>query len=181
MLFATQQAVNRLLKKFALQVPQGHIHCSHCRNAYPSASEVHRAAIHLLPQTFSLQWIFTHQQQPQTTRNIVTERRVDDCFDDFRGRIGFAHTFQPVVCTDSDNDGVLTAGCFGLDRLDSDNLTDDFCNLHERWFSDFGWWLLVAGFVRIREGVSCDSFRVVKTDVILHAVCNEALFGERGT
>ena len=78
----------------ALQVPQGHVDGGHGGDADRSAAEVHRAAIHLLPQPLGFQRIFADEDFAQAAGNVVAERRVDDRLDHLGRSVGLANAFQ---------------------------------------------------------------------------------------
>eukprot|EP00913_Durusdinium_trenchii_P008989 g8455.t1 len=93
-LFSTQQAMNRFAEMFAFEIPQRHVDGGHRCDRHRRAPEVKCAVVHLLPEPFGLQRIFADDQFPQAAGDVVTERRIDDRFDDFRRRVGFADAFQ---------------------------------------------------------------------------------------
>ena len=83
MLFATKQAVDRLAEVLSFQIPQGHVDGGHGRDCDRRAAEIHRFAMHFLPQPLGFQWVFADQKLPQATRNIMAEWGIDDRFDHF--------------------------------------------------------------------------------------------------
>src|SRR5439155_11955964 len=82
-LFAAEQAMNGLFEVFAFEVPQRHVHRAHRADGDGGPPEVHRAAIHFLPEPLRLERIFADQNFAQTAGDVVAERRVDDGLDDF--------------------------------------------------------------------------------------------------
>ena len=80
------------------------------------AAEVHRPAVHLLPQPLVLQRVLADEQLPQAAGDVVAERRVDDRLDHLGRRVGLADAFQAGVGADADQHRVLAAGGLGLRR-----------------------------------------------------------------
>src|SRR6185295_6201959 len=70
------------------------------------------------------------QNLPQPAGDVVAERRVDDRLHDLRRRIRFADPFETVVGADSHQHNVLTTSSLSHDRLTTQNLADDFSDLH---------------------------------------------------
>jgi hypothetical protein len=60
----------------------------------------------------------------------VTERRVHDGLDDFRGCIRFADAFQAAVRAHPDQNDILATGGLMLYGGNSEDLADDVGNLH---------------------------------------------------
>jgi hypothetical protein len=60
----------------------------------------------------------------------MAERRIDDGLHHFGRRIGLADPFESRVGTDAYQNRILTTGRLRRDVLDSQNLADDFGNLH---------------------------------------------------
>ena len=123
--------MDRLLEELSLEVPQGHIDGRHRGDRDRRATEVHRAAVHLLPQAFGLERVLTNQQLSKAASDIVAERSINDRLDDFGLRIGFSDPFQPCVSTDSNEHGVLTARGFRFNTRNPQKLTNNLRNLHE--------------------------------------------------
>ena len=130
MLLAAEQAVDRLAERLALQVPQSHIDRGHRGDADRRAAEVHRAAIHLLPEPFVVERVLADQKSPQPAGDVVAERGVDDRLHHLGRRIRLADAFEAVVGADADEHRVLAAGGLRLDVRDAENLADDLGDLH---------------------------------------------------
>ena len=112
-----------LLKVFSLEVPKRHVHCAHRANRHGTAAEVHRTAIHFLPEPFGLQRIFAQKNFAESAGDGVAVGRVNDGLDHFRGRVRFANAFEQVsrdllapadLNRTLDTDGVLEAGFMAL-------------------------------------------------------------------
>ena len=94
------------------------------------AAEVHRAAIHLLPQPLGLQRVFAQHDLPQPAGDVVAERRVDDRLDHLGRRVGLADAFQARVGANAHEHGVLAAGRLGLNVLNPQDLANDLGDFH---------------------------------------------------
>src|SRR5262249_25031700 len=129
-LLPAEELVDRLPERLALQVPQRDVHRGHRGDADGLPAEVHRAAIHLLPEALVLEGVLAKEELPQSAGDVVAERGVDDRLDHLRIRVGLANPFETRVGADTDEDRVLAAGRFRLDVWNAKDLTDDFGDLH---------------------------------------------------
>src|SRR5438094_299581 len=122
--------MDRLFEVFAFEVPQRHIDGTHRADRNRAATVIHRAPIHLLPEPFGLQRVFTNQNFTQTTGHVVAERRVDNGFDDFRGCVSLADALQSILGSHAHERHVLATGGLLLDVFNSQDLADDLVDLH---------------------------------------------------
>ena len=122
--------MDRFAKVFTLDIPQGEIDSRHGGNSYRGPSEVHRAAIHLLPQSFGFQWVFSDQNLAKAAGNVVTERCINNRANNLGRSIRLSDPFQAGICTDSNNARILTARGLGFDGGDAENLAGNFGDLH---------------------------------------------------
>src|SRR5207244_13007581 len=96
------------------------------------AAAIHRLAVPLLPHALAFQRVLANQELPQSTRDVVAERGIDDRLHHLGRRIRLADSFETGVGADAYQYRILAAGRLRLDVRDAENLADDLGDLHGR-------------------------------------------------
>jgi len=90
--------MNGFVKMLSLQVPERHVDGCHGGDRDTGPAEVHRVAIHFLPETFCFERVLPDQQLAESTGDVMAVGSINDGFDDFWRGVSFTDAFQSIIC-----------------------------------------------------------------------------------